>query len=151
MEIERYLETIVEPTIKDLESNPTSVRYAFLACVVVFHSLDYLTHPETSRNRRSLFRKQSEDFATVDRVAHAFKHVKTGHPGAADNQPLKVDDVIERPPAHWGTAVWDLSRWDDANGGVTLDDSRQQDLLSIVKRAAAFIRAQIETSKPTQI
>jgi hypothetical protein len=74
MEIERYLETIVDPTIDDLESHPTSVRYAFLACVAVFHSLDYLAHSESSekQNRRSLFRKQSADFATVDRVAHAF-------------------------------------------------------------------------------
>lgn len=47
MEIQEYLETIVDPTINDLESNPTSVRYAFLACVVAFHSIDYLTHPES--------------------------------------------------------------------------------------------------------
>src|ERR1700738_4956831 len=114
MQIERFLESIVDPTINDLESNPSSVRCAFLACVVVFHSLDYLTHPDNSQNRRSLFRKQSEDFATVDRVAHALKHVETGHPDAAGNQPLKADDVIERPPAHWGTEVWELSRWVDA-------------------------------------
>jgi hypothetical protein len=25
-------------------------------------------------------------------------------------------DVIERPPASWGKAVWGLSRWDDAIG-----------------------------------
>jgi hypothetical protein len=146
MEIERYLETIVDPTIDDLESHPTSVRYAFLACVAVFHSLDYLAHSESSekQNRRSLFRKQSADFATVDRVAHAFKHVEAGHPAATDNQPLKTEGVIKRPPAYWDNALWDLSHWDDATGGVTLADDRQLDLLSTLKRAVAFIRTQID-------
>jgi hypothetical protein len=70
---------IVEPTISDFEANPTSVRHAFLACVVTFHSIDYV--PKKSANRRKLFRKESPEFATVDRIAHAFKHVETG-PGA---------------------------------------------------------------------
>jgi hypothetical protein len=143
MDIERYLETIVDPTIRDLESNPTSVRHAFLACVAVFHSIDYLTHPESSQNRRSLFRKESADFATVDRVAHAFKHVAAGHPAAPDDQPLKAEAVISRPPMYYNKlGAWNLSRWNDAIGGVTLDGDRQLDLLSMVKRATAFIRTQ---------
>jgi hypothetical protein len=95
-----------------------------------------------------LFRKQCDAFAVVDRVAHTFKHVNAGHGNDANNQPLNADDVIERPPAYGGVATWDLSRWDDATGGVTLDDNRQLDLLSTVKLAAAFIRSQIDASKP---
>jgi hypothetical protein len=148
---ERYLETMVDPTINDLESNPTSIRHAFLACVVVFHSLDYLTHPKSTKNRRFLFRKQSVDFAIVDRVAHAFKHVKAGHRDDADNQPLKAEAVVARPPMYYNkTGAYGLSRWDDAIGGVTLDNNRHLDLLSIVKRATAFIRSQIDASKPLQ-
>jgi hypothetical protein len=42
MDAQEYITKIVEPTIKDFEENPVSVRHAFLACVVVFHSIDYL-------------------------------------------------------------------------------------------------------------
>jgi len=41
-DLERYLGEVVEPTIKDLEANRTSVRHAFLACVVTFHAVDDL-------------------------------------------------------------------------------------------------------------
>ena len=71
------------------------------------------------------------------------KHVQTGHPQSAHRQPLKVEDVIERPPAIWDKAVWDLSRWGDAVGGVTIKNDHERDLLEIVKRAAEFLRASI--------
>jgi hypothetical protein len=66
----RYLNEVVDPTIKDFEANPTSVRHAFLACLVTFHSVDYLAYPQKSRTARVAFRK-NEDFAIVDQVAHA--------------------------------------------------------------------------------
>jgi hypothetical protein len=116
MDANRYMTEIVEPTISDFEANPTSVRHAFLACVVTFHSIDYL--PNKSANHQS-FRKESPEFTTVDRIAHAFKHVKTGHVQSII-KPLKAGDVIERPPAKWGEGVWGLSRWNDAIGGVTV-------------------------------
>jgi hypothetical protein len=46
--------------------------------------------------------------------------------------------------AHWDVATWDLSRWDDPIGGVTLDNDRNVDLLDVVKRAVAFLREQPE-------
>jgi hypothetical protein len=73
MDIDRYFEQIVDPTIKDFEANPTSVRHAFLAAVAVFHTIDYAG----LRRLRKKFR-QNPDFATVDRIANAFKHVETG-------------------------------------------------------------------------
>jgi hypothetical protein len=142
MEIDRYFAQIVDPTIKDFEANPTSVRHAFLAAVVVFHSVDYLA-PTKSSVLRSKFRKNCADFATVDRIANAFKHVKTGHPDNIDVQPLSADGVITRPAMYYGVSgAYGLSRWGDAIGGVTLDGDRQQDVLSAVKRAAEFIRLQ---------
>jgi hypothetical protein len=143
MDANSYMTEIVEPTINDFEANPTSVRHAFLACVVTFHSLDYLTHPQKPASRRQLFREKSADFAMVDRIAHAFKHVQTGHDKAPLDQPLKAEDVIKRPPAIWGEMVWDLSRWDDATGGVTIKNDPERDLLEIVKRAAEFVRGRI--------
>lgn len=140
---ERYMTEIVDPTIRDFEANPTSKRLAFLACAATFHAIDHLTHPESSANRRNDFCRESSAFATADRVAHAFKHVETGHVQHPTIKPLKADGVIERPPALWGVAVWDLSRWDDAVGGVTLDKEREVDLLSVIREVADFIRQQI--------
>jgi hypothetical protein len=50
----RYLKDIVEPTIKDFEKNPSSVRHAFLACVATFHAVDYLAFPAKHRGWRQL-------------------------------------------------------------------------------------------------
>jgi hypothetical protein len=139
-DLERYLEDIVEPTIKDFEQHPTSKRHAFLACVVVYHGVDYLAFPGKSRTLRQKFGNKSPEFAMVDRVAHAFKHVVT-NPTRPDS--LKATDLIPRPPAFWGTMVLGLSRFGDATGGVTLHNDRDVDLLDVVKRATAFLRAQI--------
>jgi hypothetical protein len=62
----RYLEEIVEPTIADFEQNARSVRHAFLACVTVFHAVDYLAFPGTSRGTR-------EDFSPSSRIGAVFE------------------------------------------------------------------------------
>lgn len=137
----RYLDEIVEPTIKDFEEHPTSVRHAFLACVATFHAIDYLAFPRKSRGLRQAFREQLPAFATIDDVAHAFKHVAVGRRGDPD---LTAAEVISRPPAFFGVAVYDLSRFDDPNGGVTLDKDRNLDLLEILRTAARFLRNRTE-------
>ena len=35
----RFITEIVDPTVQEFVANPGSVRHAFLACVVTFHSL----------------------------------------------------------------------------------------------------------------
>jgi hypothetical protein len=134
----RYLDEIVEPTVRDFEANPTSLRHAFLACVVVFHAVDYRAYPRKARPTREKYRRASQDFALVDQVAHAFKHVVTGLQGAPNH--LKAGDVISRPPTYWGSAAWDLSCWNDPIGGVTLDGDRSVDVLATVKRGFEFLR-----------
>jgi hypothetical protein len=79
-ELLRYLDEIVEPTIKDFEAQPTSVRHAFLACAAVFHGIDYLAyHRKRSSALRQRFKSQSPAFKIVDDVAHAFRHVTAGN------------------------------------------------------------------------
>jgi hypothetical protein len=57
-DIARYLDEFVDPTIKDFQGNPTSIRHAFLACVVTFHAIDYLTPPgRRPRNLRQKFNR----------------------------------------------------------------------------------------------
>jgi hypothetical protein len=148
MEIERYFEQIVEPTIADFEANPTSVRHAFLAAAVVFHGIDYLVRPADPSALRDKFRRENADFAIVDRVAHAFKHVQAGHPKNPRNQPLLAEGVIARPPMYYGiSGAYGLSRYNDPIGGVTLDGDRQLDVLSAIKGAAQFIRQQFNGTR----
>jgi hypothetical protein len=143
MDAQEYITKIVEPTIKDFEENPVSVRHAFLACVVVFHSIDYLGGSKSTSQLRQKFRKASKDFALIDRIAHALKHVKTGHEASKDIQPLAASEVILRPPAFWGVAVWGLSRWNDSTGGVTIKTEVELDIMGAVKNALEFVRNQI--------
>jgi hypothetical protein len=145
MDLDEYLNEIVEPAIAEFAENPTSRRRAFLACVTTFHAVDYLAPPGGTLKKSELqqrFRRESHEFAVVERIANAFKHVKTGHPNDPANQPLTSRQVSPRPPAQWGVAVWGLSRWDDPVGGVTLDEQPGVDLLVIAKAAARFIQAQ---------
>jgi hypothetical protein len=141
-DLERYLRDFVDPTIADFEANPTSVRHAFLACVVVFHGIDYLAHPRSSRSLRNQFRNESREFAIVDRVAHAFKHVTT-----RGLDPLHASEVISRPPVVFDQAVFDLSCWDDPIGGVILDDDHTIDLFAVAKAAAVFLRSKTFNSE----
>ncbi len=147
-DLERYLEDIVDPTIKDFEDHPTSVRHAFLACVAVFHSVDYLAYKPDKKARSAILRqewkKASPDFARVDEVAHAFKHVIVG---PLLKPKLKATDVISRPPGVLGRMRCGLSRLNDPAGGVTLDNDRDLDILDVVKCAAQFIREQLKAQK----
>jgi hypothetical protein len=106
----------------------------------------YRLYPDTRANQRNLLCAENQDFALVDRVAHALKHVRTGHQNSPTIKPLTAGEVIERPPAVWGLMVWDLSRWDDPVGGVTIKDEAELDLLETVKRAAEFLRGKLPPS-----
>lgn len=128
----RYLQEIVTPTVDDYAANVRSVRHGFLACLVTFHTLDYLakgTHKDTMRTQ---MRKECPSFREIDGIAHALKHT-----AAAGN--LRPEHVIERPPAVWDEAVWDLSRWDDEVGGVTLSSKTDLDLLKELNLALAYL------------
>lgn len=144
-DVERYLNEVVDPTIADFEQNPTSVRHAFLACVATFHCIDYLAYPRNSRTLREQFKIESHEFAEIDRVAHAFKHVRTGH--ESQGTEFNANEVIERPPEVWGKMVWGLSRWDDPVGGVTFDRNRDADLLKLVKQVRDLIRNKTSKAK----
>jgi hypothetical protein len=142
MHINEYLENFVEPTIRDFEENPKSKRHAFLACVATFHCVDYF-EPKNPKVYRNKFRRASTAFATIDRVAHAFKHQSVGRIEIPASEPLKAEDICVRPPAIWGEAVWGLSRWDDAVGGVTIKKNHEVDLLKEIKEALSFIRSKL--------
>ena len=143
MHAAEYIAQIVEPTVMDLEANPTSVRHAFLACVVTFHCIDYMADEKSAAQLRQEFRDASTDFAAVDRIAHAFKHMRTGHEESKHIQPLEAAAVMSRPPAFLDHFVLDVSRLDDPVGGVTIKGETTVDVLDTVKRALAFLRGKL--------
>jgi hypothetical protein len=132
LDASNYMTEIVDPTISDFEANPTSRRHAFLACVVTYHTIDYLTRPKSPRILVKSFRDKSPEFALVDLVANAFKHV--------ENRPLRAEHVYSRPPALAGVAQCGISRAGDTTGGVALWGEDTADLLPTVKLAARFLR-----------
>jgi hypothetical protein len=75
----RYLELIVDPAFDDFHANRGSVRHAFLACVVIYHSVDRVAETEgkSTAHLRQGWGKESVEFKLVDVIAHHFKHVKS--------------------------------------------------------------------------
>ena len=142
MDAIEYLNTIVEPTIEELAREPADKRRAFLACVVTYHTVDYLASQEkkSKGNLANCFAKENPDFALVDRVAHAFKHVRSGDKDSKIKPPLEGASVISRPPARAGAMVCGLSRLGDTTGGVMVWGENGPDLLRAVRRAATFLR-----------
>lgn len=122
----------------DLEANRTSVRHTFLACVAVFHAVDYLAHPKKSATLRQQFNKQSPEFKIVDDVAHAFKHVQASNPAKPD---LMATEVIRRPPAFQAGAFQEDAF--DVHGSVTLTNHPNVDLYEVVKAAVAFLQTKL--------
>jgi hypothetical protein len=139
-DLARYLDEIVEPTINDFNRNPASIRHAFLACVATFHSVDYLAYNRTSRLRDAgkakrlvqRFRKASEDFAVVEDVALAFKHVVSS--GRPEPRVRSENVVRQQGPFSSGfSAGFAVQR-------VTIVDRPDVSLLVAVKRALRFLR-----------
>lgn len=143
---ELFMREIVEPTIIEFGDHPTSRRHAFLACLVTFHCIDYIAQPNSSRPLRQRFRKESPDFAIVDRVAHAFKHVKSDGDSKSShtqNRPLHATSIFVRPPGRAGVMRAGLSRVGDSVGSVEIWDEEGSDLLSVVTKAAKFLRSKL--------
>ena len=104
-----------------------------MACVVTFHSVDYLAHPR--KPVRQLWNGRSKAFAIVDDVAHAFKHVKVGNPASPD---LRAKEVVA---LHGAFSAGFSSGFQV--GGVTLKSDPSVNVLAVVKEAAAFVRRQL--------
>ncbi len=80
----------------------------------------------------------------MGRIAHAFKHVKTGQEGNVSNPLLKTDAVIVRPPAILGEMILGLSILGDGVGGlIVIDRNQTYDLGNILSQAVVFLRSQL--------
>ena len=143
MDAKQFADEIVEPTITDFEREPSSRRRAFLACAATFHLIDYLALPAKPRTLRQKYQLECRAFAAVDRYTHTFKHGKTGHPDDPLIQPLKPEQVFERPAGRAGVMRAGVSRLGDTTGGVSVAGEDVPDLLDDVKKAATFLRSKL--------
>jgi hypothetical protein len=133
-----YLKGVVEPTVEEFRKNPSSVRHGFLACVAAFHAIDYLAYPQSSRGLRQKYRRASPEFALVDEIAHAFKHVESSLKG------LKANEVVSRSPGLLGNMVFNEYAINDTDQRVTLKRNRNLNLLKVVQTAVEFLWKQTE-------
>jgi hypothetical protein len=150
-ELIRYFDDFVCPTIKDFAKKPASVRHAFLACVVTFHTVDYLAHPRTKGVKRALqlqqYAHKCPDFKIVDDVANAFKHVVRG----SREGDLKAGQVESEPAPHHADLTFfggadpnePPLRLDRPRGRVVLATDPNVDVLDTVMRAATFLRSKV--------
>jgi hypothetical protein len=119
---------IVDPTLKDLASNPSSRRHAFIACVVTFHAIDYLAGNKRKAIVRAEYRRQSRAFVAIDRIAHARDlHRFDGR------QPSDV--IGEQPPE---TIAF-------RQAGAAAARGAKASVLELVNEAADFLRNKIRS------
>jgi hypothetical protein len=113
---DEYMREFMEPTIKDLVQNRASKRHAFLACLVTYHTIDYLCAKRRKAVLRGEYRAQSAAFAAVDRIAH----------GRVDGQP-----GVRRSGATSGNV-----------GGANLI-GEERNILALVNEAADFLAKKV--------
>jgi hypothetical protein len=75
--LEEYLDLIVQPTFEDYSRNSSSVRHAYLSCLVAYHAIDRVTYPGKPHLLAQQWRQESLEFALVEEVALHLKHVKS--------------------------------------------------------------------------
>lgn len=75
MNIDEYLTEIVKPSFLDFQSNPNSLRYAYIACVTLTHVADHITSSlADAKEKRDEWCNLDQSFLIVDEVAQYLKH-----------------------------------------------------------------------------
>jgi hypothetical protein len=114
-----FMDEVVIPTLREFRNDRRSRRRAYLACVAVFHLKDHLKKAGEEGIEAAMRASCGVALDVVRGVCNGMKHVETdgSHPVA-----FRVGDDTDRPPAVWGQARWDVSRWDDPDGGREVQD-----------------------------
>ena len=109
-----FMNEIVVPTLREFRDERRSRRHAYLACIAVFHLKAHLKKAGETRIEVAIRASCGVAFDVVRGVCNGTKHVETDGTHVVA---FSAGDDTDRPPAVWGKAVWDVSRWDDAKGG----------------------------------
>ena len=134
----RYLDDIVEPTFDDFRRKPHSLRHAYIACLVTYHSIDRVTYPKNPGNLRKRWKQGSVEFAIVDMIAHKMKHVVS-------------DDEKHRPATGipLSSLVFGFGTLNTAPSNVHGVDQGGIDLHNlyfVIRDAIAFLRKQADAT-----
>jgi hypothetical protein len=73
-DLAQYMELIVEPTYEEYKRNSTSVRHAYLACLVAYHAVDRAAYPDEPHVLAEQWASESLPFMLIAEVALHFKH-----------------------------------------------------------------------------
>ncbi len=102
MNAREYFSQIVLPTYEDFERDPTSVRFALLTAIALFHTLDYVNRDSGGMkgNLGALQQhvcKRCFPFRLIKDLANGVKHVEIRGPSGFRPDEIKVyseDDVV---------------------------------------------------------
>jgi hypothetical protein len=134
MTAEEYMREIVEPTIADFVQNRASKRHAFLACVVTYHTIDYLCGKRRKAVLRREFREQSAAFAALDRISNA-------RSDAQSDPRVSASHIGEKSHETDGPSA--------SGAGAPKRAGDQTDFLRVVRAAADFLAAKAH-EQPSQ-
>jgi hypothetical protein len=110
-----YVNEIVLPAMKDFQAGRRSRRYAYQACMAVFHIKDHLHKAgETKIEDRIRQAAGSNHFDVVRSISNGAKHVETD---ATHKIEFRAGDDFDRPPGYPTTVLLGLSRFGDLQGG----------------------------------
>jgi hypothetical protein len=110
-----YLREIVIPTVREFRDEPRCRRRAYLACIVTYQTKDYLKKAGEPNVAKTMRLGRNAPYDVVHAICDAAKH--RDHGQHRHKIPFAAGQDYDRPPAIWGEAIWDLSRWDDPVGG----------------------------------
>jgi hypothetical protein len=73
-DLDEYMELIVEPTYEEYKKNSSSVRLAYLVCLVAYHAVDRAAYPNDPDTLAKKWSSESMAFMLIAEVALHFKH-----------------------------------------------------------------------------
>jgi hypothetical protein len=109
-----FMDEIVVPTLREFRDERRSRRRAYLACIAVFHLKDHLKKAGEKGIENAMRASCGAAFDVVRGVCNGTKHVETDGSNAIA---FRAGADTDRPPAIFGEAIFDVSRFDDAVGG----------------------------------
>ncbi len=128
-----YLLEIVAPTVRDASDDRRSRRKAYLACIAVYHLIDYLAvdaaeEGGTGRRRREAIEVRLKAHAetalhVVRGVTNGVKHSVLERPHVI---PFGPGQDYWRPPARAGEMECGVSQLGDLTGGRQFEDGNRQ-------------------------
>lgn len=143
-----FLQDILVPVLTEFRDEPRSMRRALLACISMFHFLDYL---EAEQEGGLLhFRAQMipsvgaylqgryKQFEVLAAVANAAKHK---YRSRGEKPFFFIGWTYERPPARAGVMQCGVSRVGDKIGGVEVEyDGDKYDIAFLLRECLRLLR-----------